>query len=91
MLLIDDEIESLGEQRPDIEPIPILADLGGDAEFGLTLLQKLADFVGVAAQKAKFQPVELPFDLVEMGNQQRQVDGMGQRDPQRADFAALEG
>ena len=46
--------------------------------------------LAVAAQESELQAVELPFDLVEMRNQQRQVDGMGQRDPERADFAALE-
>ena len=66
-------------------------DFGGNAELGLALLQILGDLAGVAAQKAEFQPVEQPLDLVEMRNQQRQVDGMGQRDPERADFAALEG
>ena len=45
----------------------------------------------VAAQEPEFQPVELPFDLVEIGNQERQIDGMAERNPERPDFAALEG
>ena len=88
---VDDEIEILGEQRPGVEPIPIAAEFCGDAEFGLTLLQILADLVGVAAQESKFEPVELAFDLVEIRNQDRHVDGMAERDPQRSDFAAFEG
>ena len=47
--------------------------------------------MAVAAQEAEFQPVELPLDLVEIGDQQRQVDGMSQRDPERTDLAAPEG
>ena len=43
---VDDEIEIFGEQRPGVEPVPVLADLGGDAEFGFALLQEFADFVG---------------------------------------------
>ena len=54
-------------------------------------LRNSADLPAVAAQEAELQAVEQPLDLVEMRNQQRQVDGMGQRDPERADFAALEG
>ena len=66
---VDDELEIFGEQRPGIEPVPVFADFGGDAEFGLALLQIFADLAGVAAQEAEFQPVELPLDLVEMRNQ----------------------
>src|SRR4029450_12382298 len=44
-----------------------------------------------AAHKSKLQAVEQPLDLVEMRNQERQVDGMGQRDPEGADVAALDG
>src|SRR5882724_10128879 len=91
MPLVDDELKILGEQWPGIEPVPVLADFGGNAEFGFALLQILADFAGVAAQEAEFQPVELPLDLVEMRNQEREIDRMGQCDPERTDFAALEG
>ena len=91
MPLVDDELKVFGEQRPGVEPVPVFADFGGNAEFGLALLQVFADLAGIAAQEAEFQPVELPLDLVEMRNQQREVDRMGQRDPERADFAALEG
>ena len=41
MLLVDDELEILGEQRPGIEPVPVLADFGGNAEFGFALLQNI--------------------------------------------------
>src|SRR4051794_20643761 len=85
MVLVDDELKVFGEQRPGVEPVPLLADLGGNAELGFTLPEILGDFAGVAAQKTKLQPVEQPLDLVEMRNQQRQVDGMSQRDPERAD------
>ncbi len=69
MPLADDELEVFGEQRPGVEPVPLRADLGCNAEFGLALLQIFADLAGVAAQEAKFEPVELPLDLVEMRNQ----------------------
>src|SRR6266700_2763813 len=91
MPLVDDELKVLGEQRPGIEPVPVFADFGGNAEFGFAFLQVLADFAGVAAQESEFQPVELPLDLVEMRNKQREVDRMGERYPERADFSALEG
>ena len=70
MLAVDDERKSFGEQRPDVEAVPIAAELGGDAEFGLTVFQVLADLPAVAAQETEFQPVELPLDLVEIGNEQ---------------------
>ena len=73
-----------------VEAVPILVDFGGDAEFGFALLQEFADFAARAAQESEFQPVEQPLDLVEMRNQQRQVDRMGERNPERADLAALE-
>ena len=66
---VDDELEVFGEQRPGIEPVPVFADFGGNAEFGLALLQVFADLACVAAQETEFQPVELPLDLVEMRNQ----------------------
>jgi len=91
MVLVDDELKVFREQRPGVEPVPLLADFGGDAEFGFALLEKLGDFPAVATQEAELQAIEQPLDLVEMRNQQRQVDGMGQRNPERADFAALEG
>src|SRR6266576_5821597 len=90
MTLADDELEAFGEQRPGIEPVPFFADFGGDAELGFTLLEKFSDFPGAAAQEAKFKPVEQPLDLVEIRDQQRQVDGMGEGDPERPGFAALE-
>lgn len=60
MLAVDDELESFGEQRPDVEPFPVAAEVGGDAELGLAALEVLADLAAVAAQEAEFQPVELP-------------------------------
>ena len=87
---VDDELEVLGEKRPGVEPVPLFVNLGGNAELGFALLEKLADFAAVTAQEAEFQAVEQPPDLVEMRNQQRQVDGMGEGDPERPDFAALE-
>jgi len=70
MVFVDDELKVFGEQRPGVEPVPLLADLGGNAELGFALLEKLGDFAGVAAQKAELQAVEQPLDLVEMRNQQ---------------------
>src|SRR5467141_3551919 len=90
MTLVDDELEAFGEQRPGIEPVPFFADFSGNSELGFALLEKFSDFPGAAAQEAKFKPVEQPLDLVEIGDQQRQVDGMGEGDPERPDFAALE-
>src|SRR5712672_2945775 len=71
---VDDELKVFGEQRPGIKPVPVFADFGGNAKFGLALLQVFADLPGIAAQEAEFQPVELPLDLVEMRNQKREVD-----------------
>ena len=51
MPLVDDELKIFGEQRPGIEPVPVLADFGGDAEFGFALLQKFADLRLVPRRK----------------------------------------
>src|ERR1700756_2995796 len=91
MAIVDDELKAFGEQRPGIEPVPLFADFSGNAEFGFALLEKFPDFPAVAAQEAKLQAVEQPFDLVEVRNQERKVNGMGKRDPERTDFTALEG
>ena len=64
--LVDDEVEVFGEQRPGIEAVPVLADLGGDAELGFAFFQEFTDLVAGAAQKSKLEPVELSLDLVEM-------------------------
>src|SRR6266853_1875540 len=90
MALVDDELKTFGEQRPGIEPVPFFADFGGNAQLGFALLEKFPDFPSAAAQEAEFKPVEQPLDLVEIRDQQRQVDRMGEGDPERADFAALE-
>src|SRR5262249_34254895 len=87
---VERDLKSLGEQRPDIEPVPIGAKLGGNAKFGLALLEELTDLESIAAQEAEFHPVELPLDLVEIGNEQRQIDRMRQRNAKRANFAALQ-
>ena len=90
MSVANDELEALGEQRPGVEPVPGLVDLGGDAELGFSLLEEIGDLAARPAQEAQFEPVELPPDLVEVRNQQCQVDRMCQRDAQRADFTAPE-
>src|SRR5436190_7950917 len=90
MLPIDDDLESLGEQRPDVEPVPVAAEFGRDAELRLAVLEKFTDLLAVAAQEAEFQAVELPLDLLEIGNEQRQIDRMRQRNAERADVAALQ-
>src|SRR5437868_13280831 len=86
----EDELKAFGKQRPGIESVPFLADLRGNREFGFAFLEEFGYFRAAAAQEAEFQAVEQPPDLVKMRNQQRQVDRMGQRNPERADFAALE-
>ncbi|MGY4435470.1 hypothetical protein ACVWWO_007947 [Bradyrhizobium sp. F1.13.1] len=86
----DHKLEALGEQRPDIEPLPGLVDVGGNPELGLALLQQVGHFTTRAAQEAEFEPVELPFDLVEMRDEERKIDRMRQRDAKRADLAAAE-
>ncbi len=90
-LPVHDKLKALGKQRPDVEPVPVLADFGGNAEFGFASFEEFGDLPAGAAQEAEFQTVEQPLDLVEMRDQQRQVDGMGEGDPERADFTALEG
>src|SRR4051794_20855676 len=91
MVRVDDQIKILGEQWPGIQPVPVTAEFSGDAEFGFAFLQVFADLLAAAAQKAKFQPVELPLDMLKMRNQKRQIDRMGERNPKCADLAALEG
>src|SRR5258708_20362527 len=91
MQLAENKREILGKERPGVEPVPLLTDLRGNAEFCLAFLQHLDDLAAVAAQKLELQPVELPLDLIEKRNEQREVDGMSQRYPKRADLAALEG
>ena len=87
---VDDELKVFRKQRPGVEPLPVRVQLRRDRKFSLAILEHFADFAAVAAEKAKFQPIELPLDLVEEGDQQRQIDRVGERDPQRADFAAFE-
>src|SRR5258706_10318995 len=90
MAIVDDELKAFGEQGRGIEPVPLFANFCGNAEFGFAPLEKLPDFPAVAAQETKFQAVEQPFDLAEVRNQQRQVNRMRKRDPERANFTALE-
>ena len=40
---VDDELKIFGKERPCVEPLPILIDLGGDAEFGFSLLQEFSN------------------------------------------------
>src|SRR5690348_4499168 len=91
MLAAENKLETFGEERPDVEPVPVAAEFGGNAEFGFAVLEVLADLAAVAAQEAEFEPVELPLDLVEIGDQQRQIDRVRQCDAERTDFATLEG
>src|SRR3954463_3341081 len=86
----DDEVKILGEQRPGVEPVPVAAEFGCDAEFGLALLEIFADLFAVAAQEAKFEMAELLPDLVEKRHQDRQIDRMAERNPERTDLTALE-
>src|SRR3569833_1598952 len=79
MLLADNDVEIFREQRPDVEPLPGFADLGGNAELGLALLQEFGDLAARPAQEAEFEPVELPLDLVEMRNEQSESDRVRQR------------
>jgi hypothetical protein len=39
MALVDDELKAFGEQRPGIEPVPFLANLSGNPQLGLSLLE----------------------------------------------------
>ncbi len=84
MALVDDQLKILGEQRPGIEPLPFFADLRGNAELGFAFLEKFRDFPAIAAQEAEFQTAEVLLDLVEMRYQQRQIDRVGEGDPERA-------
>src|SRR5258708_23964909 len=85
MLPADDKPEILRKERPGVEPVPLLTDLRGNAEFCLAFLQHLGDLAAVAAQKLELQPLELPLDLVGKRNEQR--DGGGRRElyPERAE------
>jgi len=42
MVLVDDELKVFREQRPGVESLPLLADLGGNAELGFTPLENSA-------------------------------------------------
>ena len=90
MAIVDDELKAFGEKRPGIEPVPLLANFCGNAEFGFALLEKFPDFPAVAAQETELQAVEQPLNLVEKRYQERQVNGMGKSNPERANFTALE-
>src|SRR5262249_12736574 len=74
VLAADHKPKVFGEERPGVEPFPGLVDFGGDAELGLAILEHLADLAAVAAEKLELQPVELPPDLIEEGDQQREID-----------------
>src|SRR5689334_24119233 len=47
------EFKSFGEQRPDVEALPVAAELGRDAEFGFAVLELFADLPGITAQAAE--------------------------------------
>ena len=75
--LVDDELKAFGEQRPDSsrsQSSPISAAMPSSAS---PFFRNSRDFACVAAQKTEIQPVELPPDLIEMRDHQRQVDRMG--------------
>jgi len=65
-------------------------NFGSNAELSFALLEKLPDFPAVAAQERNSKRLNSRFDLVEMPNEQRQVNRMRKRDPERANFTALE-
>jgi hypothetical protein len=64
---VDDELKVFRKQRPSVEPLPVRVQLCRDPEFSLPVFEHFADFAAVAAKKAKFQPIELPLDLIEKG------------------------
>src|SRR5258706_1838815 len=90
MLAVDHHFKAFSEQRADVEPVPVADEFGGNAEFSLAIPEIFADLAAVAAQETEFQPIELTLDLVEIGNKQRQIDRMRQRDPKRADVPAFQ-
>src|SRR5207244_1381357 len=90
MPLVDDELKALGEQRPTVQPVPILVHFDGDAEFGIALFQIFADLFAVAAQQLELKRTKQPLQLLEMRDQQSQVDSVCDRNPERADLATLE-
>jgi hypothetical protein len=48
----DDKLEILREQRPCVEPVPVLAKLGGNAELGVALLQHFSDLTAVRIDRS---------------------------------------
>src|SRR6266567_1460127 len=90
MSFVNDELKALGEQRPTVQPVPILVHFNGDTEFGLALFQIFADLFAVAAQQLELKRIKQPLQLLEMRDQQSQVDRVCDRNPERTDLAALE-
>ena len=91
MHAVDGEMERLGEQRPSVEPLPFLADLRGQAQLDLALLEIFEHLEPGSPQQLQLETLEQLAELDDVGRDQRGVDGARQRQPQRADLALLDG
>jgi hypothetical protein len=58
MFEIECDIKRFLEQRPAIEPIPIVVEIGGDRQFDFSLLQRLGNFLAASAKKHEFNTCE---------------------------------
>ncbi len=70
VLLVHDELEPLLEQRPRVEPRPVLPQRAGDGEIGPSLLQALVDLGGIAAQEGEVQTGKGALHLGQRADQQ---------------------
>ena len=55
----DDKVKVFGKKRPGVQSFPARIELGRDAKLGLALFEEITDLTAVAAEEAKFQPVEM--------------------------------
>ena len=91
MHAVDGELKLLGEQRPGVEPLPFLADLRGEPQLDLALLEIFEHLDPGSAQQLQLESLEQFAQLDDMGRHQRRIDGARKRQPERADLAFLDG
>ena len=87
----DHDLEILGEQRPRIEAVPFLAEIGAETKLGVAALEIGKHLFAVAAIELQLEAFEQFPELDHMRHDERRVDGLRQGEPERADLAALDG
>ncbi len=91
MRVMHQELKVLGEERPAIEPLPLVADLGGETELDVAALEIIEHLGAVAAHDLQLEAFEQFAELDHVRRDQRRIDGVRHREPERADFALLDG